>query len=57
MVYILCVFAICTDGIVLGLSSLQQLDANLNACEEGHLTQGRIRMRLICLYIIVHANC
>ena len=40
----MCVFAICTDGIVLGLSSLQQLDANLNACEEGPLTQGKIRM-------------
>jgi aflatoxin B1 aldehyde reductase len=28
------------DGIILGMSSMQQLSANLDACEEGPLVQG-----------------
>ena len=31
------------DGIILGMSSLQQLTANLDACEEGPLTQGKLK--------------
>ena len=37
-----CVLSTYPDGIILGMSSLQQLTANLDACEEGPLTEGKL---------------
>ena len=43
-----CFFVFCSDGIIIGVSKMNHLVSNLEACEEGPLDE---RKKVLCFYL------